>query len=92
VITVVCNDAAFGQEVQLLRMAGLPDDIARYPAVSFAALADSIGMDAITIDSAASLTGLRTRLAAAAGPLLIDCKISAAVCGEHAGLVGRLGR
>jgi hypothetical protein len=48
-------------------------------------------MDAITIDSAASLTGLRTRLAAAAGPLLIDCKISAAVCGEHAGLVGPAG-
>lgn len=91
-VTVVCNDCAFGQEVQILRMAGLPDDIARYPAVEFAALARDVGVDAVMVDSPAALGLMRQRLASVTGPLLADCRVSGEVWGEHTGLVGRLGR
>lgn len=91
-VIVVCNDCAFGQEVQILRMSGLPDDIARYPAVQFAALARDVGVEAITVDSPAALSSMRERLTSRGGPLLVDCRVSGLVWGEHTGLVSRLGR
>jgi len=91
-VTIVCNDCAFGQEVQILRMAGLPDDIARYPAVEFAALASDMGVDAIKVDSPTALARLQDELTSPAGPLLADCRVSGQVWGEHTGLVSRLGR
>lgn len=92
VVVVVLNDAAFGQEVQLLQLAGLPDDIARYPSLAFAELARAVGVDARTLRSPEDVGPVADLLARRDGPVLLDCKVTTGTLGEHSALVSRLGR
>lgn len=90
VVVVVVNDAAFGQEVQLLQLAGLPDDIARYPRLDFAALARSLGLEGVTVRSPAD-AGALAGSPARRGPAVFDCEVATSALGEHTALVSRLG-
>ncbi len=91
VVVVVMNDAAFGQEVQLLQLAGLPDDIARYPALDFAAIARSLGVEGRTVTPATDV-GQVASPEELRGPLVLDCKVATGSLREHSALVTRLGR
>ena len=91
VVVVVVNDSAFGQEVQLLQLAGLPDDIARYPHLDFAALARSLGLEGVTLRSPADVDAL-TGSSDWRSPVVVDCKVATGTLGEHSALVSRLGR
>lgn len=100
VAVVVLDDEAFGQEVQLLALAGLPDDIARYPAIDFEALARSVGIAGATVRTPADLAGAVAMVGAPSGalsgaadlPVVLDCKVPTGTLGEHSALVSRIGR
>lgn len=104
VAVVVLDDEAFGQEVQLLALAGLPDDIARYPALDFEALARSVGIAGATVRTPADLAGAVAMVGepavamvgapsgAADLPVVLDCKVPTGTLGEHSALVSRIGR
>ncbi|MGH9108006.1 MAG: thiamine pyrophosphate-binding protein [Acidimicrobiales bacterium] len=91
VAVVVVNDSAFGQEVQLLQLAGLPDDIARYPAIDFEDVAGAVGVSGMTVRAPGDLARVPEALAHGL-PLVIDCKVPSETLGEHTALVTRLGR
>lgn len=82
-LIIVMNDCAYGAERHFLDLAGLPHEHAQFPDLDFAALADSLGLQAKTIDSLSELQSIRqqisTRLTA---PLLLDCKIDPALRAE----------
>jgi acetolactate synthase-1/2/3 large subunit len=90
VLVTVVNDSAFGQEVQLLQLAGLPDGIARYPTIPFATVAAALGVPGLTAQSAGDLDALPSAMAAAGLPLLIDVRVPTGVLGAHSSLAGRL--
>lgn len=92
VTVVVLNDAAFGQEVQLLQLAGMPDDIAHYPDIDFAALARAVGVEGITVGSAGDLDAARAAIQGGRLPLVVDCKVTTGALGAHSALVSRVGR
>lgn len=91
-VVVVCNDAAFGQELQLLQLAGLPGEIARYPEFSFAAIARDVGLDGITVSVMDDLGSVAEAIRQRRLPLVVDCKVATGMAGPHSALVSRLGR
>lgn len=79
VIVVVFNDCAYGAELQMCRVAGLPEATSLFPDIDFAPVAESFGFTAATIRSLADLENCRHMLQAAEGPILLDCKVNADV-------------
>lgn len=81
-LVIVCNDSAFGAELHLMQVEGLPDALARYDNPSFEAVARGLGAEGLTIEDLEDLPKLTARLASLAGPLVVDCKISQDVRAE----------
>lgn len=92
VVVVVLDDEAFGQEVQLLQLAELPDDIARYPSLDFEKVASALGVGATTVRTLSDLAAAGATLQGADLPFVMDCKVPTGALGEHSALVARLGR
>lgn len=80
ILVVVHNDGAWGSEVRILRMRGMPDSVARVPTPSFAAIARAMGGEGLTITSILDLQAASDQLhRVGSGPLLLDCLINADV-------------
>jgi thiamine pyrophosphate-dependent acetolactate synthase large subunit-like protein len=79
-LIVVANDGAMGSEVNRLLALGLPPERAELPAPAFAALAEAMGADGLTVRSAADLAEVGRRLESGLhGPLVLDCRVNPAV-------------
>ena len=76
-VVIVSNDHALGSEVKVLSELGLPTDLAKIPAPSFAAIATALGAEAHTVTSIADLHRIADRLTARpTGVLLLDCRVN----------------
>ena len=76
-IVIVSNDHALGSEVKVLSELGLPTDLAKIPAPSFAAVATALGAEGHTVTSVADLHRIADRLRVRpAGLLLLDCRVN----------------
>lgn len=91
VAVIVVNDRALGQEVHLLRMDGLPGEIAMYENPSFASVASALGMEALTVRTPEELAEVGPWVAGKRGPYLIDCHTTLDVRADVVGLVSALG-
>lgn len=77
ILFLVYNDQAYGAEMHFLRLSGLDDAEARLSTPPLAAVAQAMGMDGVTVTSAADLDAVRERIAAGLdGPLLVDCSVT----------------
>ena len=85
ILILICNDFAFGSEMHLLQLYGLPDETARYENPSFEAVAKGMGADAVTVNSLADLAQLAGRLEQLRRPLLVDCKVNPDVRADWVG-------
>ena len=78
-IAVVWNDAAYGAELNLYGLKGLAQPPMRIPEVDFAALADAVGAEGVTVTRLADLDRLRSWTAEPVERrrfLVLDCRIS----------------
>jgi thiamine pyrophosphate-dependent acetolactate synthase large subunit-like protein len=72
---LVMNNGGFAAEYENLRLDGQPVDLTLYDNPDFAAVARALGADGVTVAGPADLVGLRERLAAQSGPLVVDVKL-----------------
>lgn len=78
-VVVVMNDAAYGAELHYLQMRNMPVSQAVFADIDFAPMAEVLGFEAFTVRNLDALRALAPILAKPTGPVLIDCKINAAV-------------
>lgn len=77
---VVMNDAAYGSELQILRLWDLPTELSTFPDNDFAGIAQSLGIPGRTIRSRDDLEAVAKEHVWGAAPILLDCRISRSVC------------
>ncbi len=82
-VVVVLNDCAYGAEMHYLKLAGMPVSEAVFPDIDFAPVAEGFGFRTATIRSLEELQQAAGLLASRDGPVLLDCKINAAICGPY---------
>jgi thiamine pyrophosphate-dependent acetolactate synthase large subunit-like protein len=82
-VVVVLNDCAYGAEMHYLKLAGMPASEALFPDVDYAPVAEAFGFRGATIRSLDELRAAAELLASRDGPVLLDCKINAAICGPY---------
>lgn len=81
-VIVVMNDCAYGAEMHYLRLANMPVAQAVFPDVDYAPVAEAFGFRTATIRTLEQLREAAPLLRSPdEGPVLLDCKINAAVCG-----------
>ena len=78
-VIVVMNDCAYGAELHFLKMRELPVAKSVFPDVDYAPIAEAFGFQAATIRTLDDLKKVAPLLAKPEGPLLLDCKLNAAV-------------
>ena len=78
-VVVVMNDCAYGAELHYLKLRDMPVTTTQFPDVDFAPVAQAFGFKTATVRTLEELRALAPLLAAPEGPILIDCKINAAV-------------
>lgn len=78
-IVVVLNDAAYGSELQIIRLWDLPEDLSVFPDTDFAETASALGAHALTLRTEDDVAGLKTELGSLERPLVIDAKITRTV-------------
>ncbi len=78
-VIVVMNDCAYGAELHYLKLRSLPVEKAVFPDVDFAPIAEGFGFQAATIRTLEDLRAAAPLLAKPQGPVLLDCKLNAAV-------------
>lgn len=82
-LIVVYNDAAYGAEVHHFGPHGHPLDLVRFPDVDFAALGRAVGLQAMTVRTAAGLEGLRVWVQQGCNPaMVLDAKVVPTVVAE----------
>ena len=74
-IIVVMNDAAFGSELQIMELWGLPVELSVFESVDYAAVATALGARSITVNSLDDLDQLAS-ISLEEGPILLDCAIT----------------
>ena len=74
-IIVVMNDAAYGSELQIMDLWGLPTELTVFPRMDFSAVAVAMGARTISISNYDDLDALR-EVSFDEGPILLDCPIS----------------
>jgi acetolactate synthase I/II/III large subunit len=84
-VIVLMNDCAYGAELHFLKMRDLPVAKSVFPDVDFAPVAEAFGFQAATIRTLDDLRALAPVLAKPEGPVLLDCKINAAVAAPFMG-------
>lgn len=78
----VLNDAAYGSELQIIRMWDLAEDLSVFPTTDFAAVAKSLGARVVSVSSEQDIAGLPDALGDLShlgGVTLVDCSISRSV-------------
>lgn len=81
-VIVVMNDCAYGAEMHYLRLENMPVAQALFPDVDYAPVAEAFGFRTATIRTLDDLRAAAPLLNSRdEGPVLLDCKINAAICG-----------
>lgn len=78
----VLNDAAYGSELQILRMWELSEELSVFPPTDFSGVAASLGARVLSVRTLADLEALPEKLGdltRASGVTVVDCAISQAV-------------
>ena len=78
-VIVLMNDGAYGAELHYLKMRDMPVSTAVFADIDFAPIAQAFGFEAHTVRTLDELQQLAPALQNPQGPLLLDCKINAAV-------------
>jgi acetolactate synthase I/II/III large subunit len=78
-VIVLMNDCAYGAELHFLKMRDLPVAKSVFPDVDYAPIAEAFGFQAATIRTLDDLQKVAPLLAMPDGPMLLDCKLNAAV-------------
>jgi thiamine pyrophosphate-dependent acetolactate synthase large subunit-like protein len=78
-VIVLMNDCAYGAELHFLKMRELPVAKSVFPDVDYAPVAEAFGFQAATIRTLDDLKKIAPILARPDGPILLDCKLNAAV-------------
>ena len=78
-VIVLMNDCAYGAELHFLKMRDLPVAKSVFPDVDYAPIAEAFGFQAATIRTLDDLKKVAPLLAKPDGPVLLDCKLNAAV-------------
>jgi acetolactate synthase I/II/III large subunit len=78
-VVVLMNDCAYGAELHFLKMRDLPVAKSVFPDVDYAPIAEAFGFQAATIRTLDDLQKAVAMLAKPEGPVLLDCKLNAAV-------------
>lgn len=78
-VIVLMNDCAYGAELHHLRERGMPVGLSQFPDIDYAPVAEAFGFQAATVRTLDDLRALAPLLADPDGPVLLDCKINAAV-------------
>ena len=78
-VVVVMNDCAYGAERHYLELEHMPIARSVFPDVDYAPVAEAFGFGAATIRSLGDLRHASPLLQAPDGPVLLDCKINAAI-------------
>jgi acetolactate synthase-1/2/3 large subunit len=78
-VIVLMNDCAYGAELHFLKMRDLPVAKSVFPDVDFAPVAEAFGFRTATIRTLDDLKQAAAMLAKPDGPVLLDCKLNAAV-------------
>lgn len=78
-VIILMNDCAYGAELHFLKLRQMPVAKSMFPDLDFAPIAEGFGFRSATIRSMADLQGVASLLAKPDGPILLDCKINAAV-------------
>lgn len=78
-VVVVMNDCAYGAELHYLKLRDMPVTTTQFPDIDFAPVAQAFGFKTATVRTLEELRALAPLLAAPEGPVLIDCKINAAI-------------
>ncbi len=78
-VIVLMNDCAYGAEVHYLKERSAPVNLAVFPDVDYAPVAEAFGFEAHTVRTFEELRALAPLLAKPEGPILLDCKITASV-------------
>lgn len=78
-VIVLMNDCAYGAELHFLKMRELPVAKSVFPDVDYAPVAEAFGFQAATIRTLEDLERAAPMLARPEGPVLLDCKLNAAV-------------
>ncbi len=80
-LVVIYNDSAYGAEVHRFEPIGLEVDLVRFPERDFAAMANSVGAQGVTMRALEDLQKLQPWLAQPDGPMVLDVKIDPSVVG-----------
>ena len=78
-VIVVMNDAAYGAELHYLKMRDMPVAKSVFPDIDFAPVAEAFSFQSATVRTLDELRALAPMLRKPEGPILLDCKINAAI-------------
>ena len=76
---IVMNDAAYGAELHVLRLRGMPVATTQFPDVDYAQIAAAFGFRTATVRTLDELRSLKPLFDELEGPVLVDCKINGSV-------------
>jgi thiamine pyrophosphate-dependent acetolactate synthase large subunit-like protein len=85
VLFLVNNDAAYGSDLHILELDGIPADIALSDDVDFAAIGRAMGTKGVTVRRLADLDALKDLIDAFDGPLVVDYKVNRDVLSHSLG-------
>lgn len=78
-VIVLMNDCAYGAELHYLKIRNAPVAKSVFPDIDYAPIAEAFGFQAATIRTLDELRALEPMLRNPEGPILLDCKITAAL-------------
>jgi thiamine pyrophosphate-dependent acetolactate synthase large subunit-like protein len=81
-LLVIINDAAYGAEVYFLQQLGFATKRAEFNDPDFAAIAQGMDAQGLTVRSLDGLDKIRPSMAHPTGPLVVDCKVNPQVQAE----------
>ena len=82
-VVIVINDSAYGAELHFLKMRDMPVARSVFADIDFAPVAEAFGFEAYTVRTLEELRALAPVLRKPAGPMLLDCKVNAAVAAGY---------
>lgn len=82
-LVVVMNDSAYGAEVHITRHHGVPDDLAWFDPVDFAAVGNGLGVHSRTVTQLSELPDAVRALTRPAAPGLLDIRLDANISTQY---------
>lgn len=89
-VIALMNDCAYGAELHYLKLRDMPVARSLFPDVDYAPIAQAFGFRTATIRSLDDLQRVAPMLKNPEGPILLDCKINAAIAGPFIGEAAEL--